>query len=520
MRRWRTWAGGATLALAFFVAGFSVGSMRMSGDARRLTLMTRLFGEVVRKIELLYVDPVDVPDVMERGIAEMVNSLDPFSELLKPEIREDWDILTSGQYGGIGITIGLQDGVLTVISVMEGTPAYRVGLHPGDRIVEVEGESTDGWSTRDAVKHLRGKPGTQVRLKIRRPGVNEPLEVTITREIIQVHTVPYAGMLNARVAYVRLSSFSETAYDEVRQALEDQLKQGATAVILDLRDNGGGLLDQAIKIASLFLPRGSEVVSTRGRARGMSEVFRSTLPPVVPDSIPVVVLVNRATASASEIVTGALQDYDRALVIGDTTFGKGSVQRIYELQQGYALKLTVAKYYTPSGRSIHRDFRKGDRDQGGEDSLTYRTRVLDRPVYGGGGVAPDVELVPPKLPAFLGPAFARGAFFDFAVRYQSAHARPARPEAIQVDDGLLREFLTYLRKEKDVDVNDCDWDQARDWVRRYLRQEIAEKYFGTSGRYRVMLQEDPVVQRALEELARLRNTAALQKRLLSLAQKP
>ena len=520
MRRWRTWAGGATLALAFFVAGFSLGSMRMSADSRRLTLMTRLFGEVVRKIELLYVDPVDVPDVMERGIAEMVNSLDPFSELLKPEIREDWDILTSGQYGGIGITIGLQDGVLTVISVMEGTPAYRVGLHPGDRIVEVEGQSTEGWSTRDAVKHLRGKPGTKVQIKVRRPGVNEPLDVTITREVIQVHTVPYAGVIRNRVAYVRLSSFSETAYEEVRKALEEELAQGATAVVLDLRDNGGGLLDQAIKIASLFLPQGSEVVSTRGRARGMSEVFRSTLPPVVPDSVPVVVLVNRATASASEIVAGALQDYDRALVIGDTTFGKGSVQRIYELQQGYALKLTVAKYYTPSGRSIHRDFRKGDRDQGGADSLTYRTRVLDRPVYGGGGVAPDVELVPPRLPAFLGQAFARGAFFDFAVDYQRTHSRPARPEDIQVSASLLRKFRTYLRKEKDVDVNDCDWDAAKGWIRRYLRQEIAEKYFGIQGRYRVMLEEDPVVQRALKEIEKAPTTSALRKRLLSLARKP
>lgn len=491
------WPAGALATLA---VGFFLGLSIEGEEAARLRKTNRLLGEVIRYVDQFYVEDVDVPEMVETGIARMVNSLDPFSEFLKPETREEWDIATHGEYGGLGIVISSQNGVLTVISVMEGTPAYRAGIRPGDRIVEVNGESTEGWSSRDAVQHLRGEPGSQVTIKIARPGLDDLIEMTLTREKIELHTVPYAALLPGKVGYVRLSSFSETAYEELRNAVDSLLQAGAQKLVLDLRDNGGGLLNQAVDVLSLFLPPRSLAVYTQSRIEQFNEEFRTFRPPLVPDTMPVAVLVNRSSASASEIVSGALQDYDRAVIIGDTTYGKGSVQRIFSLSDGYALKLTIAKYYTPSGRSIHRPFHKGDQ----KDTLEYRTLELKRPVYGGGGIAPDVELQPPEIPRFVLSALGKNLFFQFAVDYAGKHPKPASPDDLALSSQDLEAFRRYLQ-ENGIDFSSCDWDQARDWVERYLLQEIAEKYFGMKGRYAVMLRTDPVMDSTLKILSGFRN---------------
>ncbi len=491
------WPLGALTTLA---VGFFLGLSIEGEEAARLRKTNRLLGEVIRYVDQFYVEDVDIPDMMETGIARMVNSLDPFSEFLKPETREEWDIATHGEYGGLGIVISSQGGVLTVISVMEGTPAYRAGIRPGDRIVEVNGESTQGWTSRDAVKRLRGEPGSQVTIKIARPGLDDLIEMTLTREKIEIHTVPYATVLPGGVGYVRLSSFSETAYQELRNAVDSLLKQGARKLVLDLRDNGGGLLNQAVDVLSLFLPPRSLAVYTQSRIDQFNEEFRTFRPPVVPDTMPVAVLVNRSSASASEIVSGALQDYDRAVVIGDTTFGKGSVQRIFSLSEGYALKLTIARYYTPSGRSIHRAFHQDD----AKDTLEYHTLVLKRPVYGGGGIAPDVELTAPSVPRFVLSALGKNLFFQFAVDYATRHAPPPTPEDLALTPEDLEAFRKYLQ-DHDIAFSSCEWEQARNWIERYLLQEIAEKYFGMKGRYAVMLRTDPVMDSTLKLLEGFQN---------------
>lgn len=500
-------------ALGLLSIGFFLGLSLQQDEAARLRKTNRILTEVIHKVDQVYVEDVDIPEMVETGINQMVNSLDPFSELLKPQVREEWNIVTQGEYGGLGIVISSQEGVLTVISVMEGTPAYRAGIRPGDRIVEVNDTSTEGWSSQEAVQHLRGEPGSQVRIKIARPGLDDLIEMTLTREKIEIHTVPYVGMLQDDIGYVRLSSFSETAYQELRDAIDSLLEKGARKLVFDLRDNGGGLLNQAVGVASFFLPESSMVVYIKSRIEEYNEEFRTRSRPIVPDTLPVVVLVNRSTASASEIVAGALQDYDRALILGDTTRGKGSVQRIFPLSYGYAIKLTIAKYYTPSGRSIHRAFWSSNSKEK-VDTLTYQTLVLKRKVHGGGGVAPDVAFSPPKIPRFVLVAFGKNLFFKFAMQYSLDHPKPNSPQDLDLTEQDLAAFRDFLQNN-DVTFSSCEWDQAEPWIRRYLLQEIAEKYFGMKGRYVVMLRHDPVVDSTLRILSNIETLQDLQQFLLS-----
>jgi carboxyl-terminal processing protease len=311
----------------------------------------RLFTEVLSIIQNQYVDEVPPKDLIYNAIKGTLRGLDPHSSFLDPENYKEMQVETSGSFGGLGIEITLRDDILTVVSPIEGTPAYRAGLLPGDRIVKIDGLITKDMQLSDAVKRMRGKPGTKVTISIVREGMTEPKDVDITREQIRVHSVRTHDF-GQGVAYIKLRQFQEQSSHDMDQALEKFAKSGMKALVLDLRNNPGGLLTAAVEVTEKFVDDGKLVVYTEGRVRNQNMRFSAHSKHPYSD-IPMVVLVNQGSASASEIVAGALQDYGRAMVVGTQSFGKGSVQTIIPLSDGSGLRLTTAKYFTPKGRSIH-----------------------------------------------------------------------------------------------------------------------------------------------------------------------
>jgi carboxyl-terminal processing protease len=346
---------------------------------------------------------------------------------------------------------------------ISGTPASRAGIQSGDKIVEIDGESTKGITIDDAVNKLRGEPGTDVTITIRRKGEAEPLEYTITREIITIKSVPYYGFIRDKIGYVKLVAFSQDAGDEVEKAIKELIKQGATGLMFDLRFNPGGLLPQAKEVADKFLDRRSLIVSTRGRVRDQNKEFLASDQPVVPDDMPVVVLVNAASASASEIVAGAIQDWDRGIVMGDTTFGKGSVQSILPIDKNHHLKLTTAYYYTPSGRCInkdenglpHDDDEEEQKAEGADttarsdsvqsDTVIYHTKG-GRVVYGGGGIVPDTIVEDDEISPAARALFLKDAYFKFAnAVYPTLKKKNIEiGEDFEMNDEMMKHFKTYL----------------------------------------------------------------------------
>ncbi|HET6637537.1 MAG TPA: S41 family peptidase [Gemmatimonadota bacterium] len=486
----------------------------------------KLLNETIHQVSDKYVDSIPSDSLYLRALNGMLLSLDPYSQLLTPKDYEDLQIHTQGNYEGLGIRIDIVDQVLTVISPIEGTPAYKAGLLPGDRIVMVDGEPTKAWTEERAVQELRGPRGSEVTLSIAREGLEEPLDVTIERQPISLSAVPYAFMLQEGIGYVRFTQFSEHGRDEIREAVRDLEKQGMRSLILDLRDTPGGLLDQAIEVTDLFLPRGAEIVATRGRMSESDRVYNAR----DNDDFsvhPMIVLVNRASASASEIVSGALQDHDRALLVGQTTWGKGLVQSLFPLDDGYFLKLTTARYYTPSGRSIQRD-ETLDIDFGsmwwpGEvgspeeediiservtdpqeipDSLVFQTD-MGRTVYGGGGVMPDVVVRAGEIAEvsrdLLQEIFIENAFFSFAVRYRASH--PSIPRDFQPDAAVLDEFRTYLRDVKEIDFSDEAFDSEADYIHDFLRYTLISQYHGEGVARQAVLSADLPLAKAVELLS-------------------
>jgi carboxyl-terminal processing protease len=317
----------------------------------------RLLVDVMGLVQENYVEVKDSKDLIVGAIHGMVRTLDPFSQFMEPESYKEMKTETEGQFGGLGIRISVKNEWLTVITPLLGTPAYRIGILPDDRIVKIEGKVTQGMSIEDAVKQLRGTPGTKVAITIVREGVKEPIDFNITREIIKIETIR-SKMLRDGIGYIQLTEFSATSDKDLRAALDMLAKKNMKGLILDLRNNPGGLLDVAVDVCKEFVGDGKLIVYTQGR-RAESRRDYVTQGKAPYGKLPMVVLVNRGSASGSEIVAGAMQDLKRALIVGTTTFGKGSVQSVFPMQEGNALRLTTAKYYTPSGRSIHRDEKTG-----------------------------------------------------------------------------------------------------------------------------------------------------------------
>jgi len=485
------------------------------------------FIQVLTKVRDNYVEPVSSDKLMDAAIRGMLRTLDPYSQYLDKDEAERLETTTHGAFGGIGISIGMRDHWVTVIAPIEGTPAWKAGILGGDRITKIDGTATDGLSLDDAMKKMRGERGTKVTLTILREGRDKPIDFDIVRDIIQIKSVPYAGMLSNGVGYVRLSNFSERSRQEMDTAFDKLEKMHPHGVIIDLRFNPGGLLSQAVEVAEEFTPRGKKVVYTRGRDTSQNRDFYSTADQTH-SGYPIVILVNQWTASASEIVSGALQDLDLGLVVGKTTFGKGLVQTVIPLTRsvkGPKLKLTTAKYYTPSGRCIQKDEQlkdgalaeEDDSDETDKPAATeskkpkpeYRTE-MGRVVYGGGGITPDVELVEVKLPRVMEDLEAKQVFFKYAVKYAAKHKEP--PVGYTLTPAIRQDFMQLLRDEK-VEVNADSLADAKRWVDSGIRRELGRRFGGEEEAYRIALEDDDQVKSA----AALFDRAPTLPKLLALA---
>jgi len=502
-----------------FGLGWWVGRGRATG-ASDLYKNLDVFVEVLQKVEQSYVDPVDPRALVEGALKGMLKNLDPYSQYLDQQSWENLQATTQGSFGGIGIVVSVRDHFPTVISPIEGSPAWRLGLRSGDVIMRIEGRSSAGLAVEEVASRLRGPIGTRVQITVRREGEAGEHEYTIERQTIVTHSVPYAFIAKDHVGYLRLANFSEKSGSEVRAALERLRALGARGLVLDLRSNPGGLLDQAVDVAEQFVKPSTLIVFTRGRASNQSNrYYSSEKRPEL--EWPLVVLVDPGSASASEIVAGALQDLDRALVMGETSFGKGSVQSVFPLRgHKAALKLTTARYYTPSGRSIHKPshdqtaFADANVDpeddeapaepqpDGTPDSAagTYRT-VGGRVVHGEGGIRPDVLVAPDSLPPLTRRVESRGLPFRFANRWVNTH--PAWKPDAPLDDSLRRDFAAFLESEN-LPFRAAELGHERAPLDRALRRELARRLAGDSAAVRVALDGDPVLGRALAILSRAR----------------
>ncbi len=311
-----------------------------------------LLAKVIATIQQKYVKEVGVKKLIDSSLEGMVGSLDPYSQFMTPEIKKEFEVETKGELEGVGMVITLQDHIVTVISPIEDTPAFRAGIESGDKIVEIEGESTKGWSTWKSAQQLRGKPGTKVSIKVLREGEEELLTFELIREVIHIKSIKGTTLINDNIGYIRITAFREDTLTHLAEALSELHNRGSTSVVLDLRNNPGGFLDSAVQISDIFLPRGELIVYTEGRDAKDKRKYFSRNEPYPSANKDIVILVNEGSASASEILAGALKDNNRAVIIGTKTFGKGSVQSIIELDRDYALRLTTAHYYIPRGESI------------------------------------------------------------------------------------------------------------------------------------------------------------------------
>src|SRR5688572_27178034 len=507
MPRPRTAAVTALLLVPIVAGGFLLQEVPVRQSAR-------LFDQVFSIVTDRFVDSVSAASAYERAARGLVEQLDdPYSELLAPSAREEFGRQTNGRYGGIGMLLEEIQGTVGVARVFPHTPAEEGGVQEGDRIVAIGDSATRDWGMSRVSDALRGQPGSRVTVTFVRPGVTEPIRSRFTRRIVRVPAVPYSMMVQDRVGYIPLQTFNENAAGEVREAIEQLRRAGARGLILDLRDNGGGIVEQSLAVTGLFLREGQEIVRVRGRD-SRDEVARAEEPPVEP-SMPLVVLTDESSASAAEIVAGALQDHDRGLVVGQTSFGKGLVQSVFPLEGGYALKLTTAKWYTPSGRSIHRDRtvqRAGQIAGTSRDSLSDSAARVARPqfrsdagrvIYGGGGITPDVIVASDTLTAaereYLRAAAPKGqvitgVLHDYALELKGR---------VRADFTVSAAWLAELNRRlaaAGAPVEPRHTQGAAQFYARELERQVARVAFGDAGAKRRELPYDRQMARAIELL--------------------
>ncbi len=464
---------------------------------------TRLFESVFRHIQNDYVDQVTDSALYRKSVDGMLYELnDPYSAFLPPERFARLHETTSGNYAGLGIEVDLRDGWLIVVAPIAGGPAERAGVQPGDRIVEIMGKPTRGWTNEEASRVLRGKAGTPVRLTVERPGVDFPIKLTLSRTMIHQSAVRRSSMLNDGVGYIDLKAFSDSTAQEVVGAISSLLSKGMKTLVLDLRTNPGGLLGQGVRVSDLFLNPGQKIVSMRGRLPEANREYADTIPQRWP-KLPLIVLVDGRSASAAEIVAGALQDHDRAVIIGTPTYGKGSAQSVVSFGAAGGLRLTTARWFTPVGRSIARPLPDEDEDPVPVKRERFRT-VGGRIVYGGGGITPDViagDTVTPLSELNFMRALGASArqFRDAVTDYaRSLRGRGSIASPDFEVTPAMREEIWRRMVASGVDIPRSVFDEAEDLVSRYIAFDIARYVFGGEVEFRRRAAVDRALQRALE----------------------
>lgn len=446
------------------------------------------------------------------SIDGMLRTLDPHTTFLEPKEYADMQDRQKGSFYGLGILVTKRNDQITVITPLEGTPAARLGIRAGDVISDIEGTSTDDLSLDEVVKRLKGPKGTTVHIKILRPGIKEPIPLTIVRAAIPTNSISNTLMIRPGVGYIRIKDFTATTVRELDDSIDTLRQQGMQKLVLDLRGNPGGLLDAAVGVADHFLDKGQMIVYTKGRTPDSAQDYTAPGKHQKVD-VPLVVVVNRGSASASEIVAGAIQDHDRGLVVGETSWGKGLVQSVYTLQYGAGLALTTSKYYTPSGRNIQRDYSSfydyyvaDDSDDSGQstevplkDRKQYKTDT-GRVVYGGGGITPDVFVKPAPLTTTTQLLEAKSALFNYGVEYASKH--PELNKDLVITPQIVDDFARYAA-DKDVaplaDIRaDLDKPTDRKFIERALKAEIVAAKYGFDASYPFRLQGDNQIEKAIE----------------------
>ena len=456
------------------IAGIGFFSFKAADNYFEISKNLELYASVFREINTYYVDEIDAGKLNKKAIDEMLRTLDPYTNFISESEAEDFRFQMTGQYGGVGSQIGQKDDYVVITDPYEGFPAQKADLRAGDIIINVEGKDIKGKSTSDVSKLLKGQPGTSIKLVVKRNGVE--MQKSLTREEIKVKNVPYYGLINAETGYIKLTGFTQEAGKEVREALIELKKQNVKQLILDLRGNPGGLLNEAVNIVNVFVPQGQTVVFTKGKVSEWDKSYETSLG-ATDAKIPLVVLVSRGSASASEIVSGTIQDLDRGIVVGQRSFGKGLVQSTRPLNYNTQIKITTAKYYTPSGRCIQAldySHKNEDGSVGAvPDSLKKEFKTKNgRKVYDGGGIDPDVkvELVPySQLAQSL---IMKQVIFDFATNYRNAH------ESISDAKTFALSAQDYEDFKKFVDSRDVDYStQTEKELEELKKKAEQEKYF-------------------------------------------
>lgn len=453
---------GSVMLVSF---SFTSDSDRYFDIAKNLDIFATLFKEVNKS----YVDEVTPSKLVRIGIDAMLKSLDPYTNYIPEDDIEDFRTMTTGQYGGIGAIIGKRNGKTIVQLPYEGFPAHKAGLLIGDEILKIDGVNVEKKNTNDVSKLLKGQANSVVKLEVKRFGVDKPLHLDITRDRIHIDNVPYYGLVTEDIGYLQLTGFTVDATKEVKNAINKLKEQGAKKIIFDVRDNPGGLLNEAVNISNLFVERGKDIVSTKGKMTEWNKVYKALDEPLDTE-IPLVILTNSRSASASEIVSGVMQDYDRAVLVGERTFGKGLVQATRPLSYNSQLKVTTAKYYIPSGRSIQAIDYAHRKEDGSIGKIADSLRVAfktsgGRVVFDGGGVSPDVEVDNKEYSDIAKTLVAKGYLFDYATRYKNSNPTILPAKEFEIDETEYQKFMTFL-SDKDITYSTSVEQSVADLVKK------------------------------------------------------
>lgn len=539
--------------IAAVIGGYAIISFSFVDNYFEVSKNLDIFATLFRELNIYYVDETNPGDLMKKGIDDMLESLDPYTNYIPESEIEDYRYMTTGQYGGIGALIRQQGDYVVVSEPYEGFPAQKADLRAGDRILKINDIDTKGKKTEDISKFLKGQASTTIKLLIEREGEKKPIEKIISREEIKIKSVSYSGMISKNIGYIKLTGFTENAANEVKEALESLKKNPELkSVVFDLRGNPGGLLKEAVDIVNIFVDKGTDVVSTRGKVKDWDKIHKALNVPV-DLNIPIAVLVDRGSASASEIVSGSIQDLDRGVVIGQRSYGKGLVQQTRPLSYNAQLKITVAKYYTPSGRCIQTlDY--SHRNEDGSvakvpDSLITAFKTKNgRIVYDGGGVAPDVKVDQQKYSSILASLVTKNLIFDYATKYRNSHASIVAAKDFKLTNEEYDAFIEYLngkdydyttRTEKTIEELKADAKDDKNFeaisadiealkskiihnkkedlikygpeIKQFLEEEIASRYYFQNGRLEASFKDD----RELKEGIALLNDQERYKKILT-----